>query len=175
MYRTYFLSFALLFVLQGSFGQNSNKPICFGEKITVKSEVLNQDRDIQIRLPDDYDTSNEEYTVHYVLDGEITFTCYSSIVQLKYFSRKIPKAIVVGIPNVNRSFDMNPKENATNFLKFITHELIPEIDTKYRTNTKRILTGYSMAGNFVINALLHQSNYFDMFLSGSPYRHDIYK
>ena len=175
MHKKYLLLFISLFILKFSFGQYATSAICIGEEIVVKSEILSQDRNILVRLPNNYNTSNENYTVHYVLDGEITFYGYSGLVQIKSIAEQIPNAIVVGIPNIDRNFDMNPKENADNFLKFITQELIPEIDNKYRTNSKRILSGYSMAGNFVIYALINKENHFDMFLSGSPYRLDIFK
>ena len=175
MCRVCILFFISFLILQISFGQNADNPICIGEKIVIESEILNQNRDIFIRLPENYDISKEKYTVHYILDGEITFYGYSGIVQIKSIAEQIPNAIVVGIPNVDRNFDMNPKENAGNFLRFITNELIPKIDEKYRTNDSRILTGYSMAGNFVMHALFNGGNHFNMFLSGSPYRLDIFE
>uniref|UniRef100_UPI00321729BF alpha/beta hydrolase n=1 Tax=uncultured Draconibacterium sp. TaxID=1573823 RepID=UPI00321729BF len=164
----------VLFISTPLLGQVANEPICIGEKIVLKSDILNQDREIYIYLPKDYDTSDLKYSTHYVLDGEIIFFSYSGIVEIKSQNEDIPEAIVIGIPNINRGFDLNSNANGHNFLKFVTQELIPYIDNNYRTNENRVLTGYSMAGNFVIYALLSGQDYFNMFLSGSPYRLDMY-
>ena len=175
MNRLKFLVLINIFIGSTSFGQVVNKPICIGEKIAIRSEVLNQDREILIKLPENYKNTDLTFPTHYVLDGDIIFYSYSSIVELKSKNGDIPEAIVIGIPNIDRNFDLNPRANGDNFLNFITKELIPYIDNKYRTNENRILTGYSMAGNFVIYTLLNGHDSFNMFLSGSPYRLDIYK
>lgn len=165
----------ILLMSTSSFGQVENKPICIGERIVIDSEVLNQNREILIRLPENYGNTDLKFTTHYVLDGEIIFDCYSSIVGLKSKNESIPEAIIIGIPNIDRNFDLNPKANGAIFLNFITKELIPYIDNKYRTNENRILSGYSMAGNFILYTLLNGQDSFNMFLSGSPYRLDLYK
>lgn len=162
----FFLSFSLL-------AQKAPEPINIGEKIVLKSEILKQERDIFIAMPDNYKDTDTSFPVHYVLDGEIIFKSYSAIAEIKSGDH-IPAAIIVGIPNINRGHDLNPKANGVNFLNFITTELIPYIDKNYRTNKKRVFTGYSMAGNYVIYALLHKPEYFDMYISGSPFRLDMY-
>jgi predicted alpha/beta superfamily hydrolase len=98
------------------------------------SKVLNQEREIFIKIPQNYGNDDLDFPVHYVLDGEIIFNSYSCIAELKSQNDEIPEAIIVGIPNINRGYDLNPKENGSNFLNFILTELIPYIDHKYRTN-----------------------------------------
>lgn len=155
-------------------GQEVMKSICIGEKFIIKSKILNQERKIFIALPKDYEEENTSFPVHYVLDGDITFRSYSSIVNLKSHSEEIPKAIVVGIPNIDRHFDLDPRQNGINFLNFITNELIQYIDKNYKTNKDRVLIGYSMSGNFAMHTFLSDQESFNMFLSGSPYRLDLY-
>ena len=46
------------------FGQVKHGPICIGEKFIIKSEILKQDREIFIALPEKYDDVNGSYTVH---------------------------------------------------------------------------------------------------------------
>ena len=156
------------------FGQVKDGPICIGDKFIIKSEILNQDREIFIALPEKYDEVNGSYPVHYALDGNATFRSYSSIVNLKSGIGEIPEAIVVGIPNIDRNKDLDPRVNGPNFLDFITKELIPHIDRKYSTNNNRLLMGYSLSGNFAIYTFLNDTASFDMFLSGAPYRLDLY-
>ena len=176
MKRLQILILVNVFLMNTSlFGQVVAEPICIGEKVVFQSKILNQEREILIKLPKNYGDIDLNFPVHYVLDGEIIFNSYSSIVELKSQNDEIPAAIIVGIPNIDRGFDLNPRANGVNFLAFITKELIPHIDDKYRTNENRILTGYSMAGNFVIYTLLNGQESFNMFLSGSPFRLDMYK
>jgi predicted alpha/beta superfamily hydrolase len=176
MKRFKILFFISVFLMNTSlFGQVVTEPICIGEKIVFKSKVLNQEREILIKLPDNYGDIDLNFPVHYVLDGEIIFNSYSSIADLKSQNEEIPAAIIIGIPNIDRGNDLNPQANGVKFLNFITTELIPFIDNKYRTNKNRVLTGYSMAGNFVIYTLLTGQESFNMYLSGSPYRLDMYK
>lgn len=156
------------------FAQEAIEKICIGEKIKFRSEILNQVREISIKLPENYEDQDLSFPVHYVLDGEIIFNSYSSITELKAQNEEIPAALIIGIANIDRRFDLNPRANGGKFLDFITKELIPYIDKQYRTNNDRVLTGYSMAGNYVIYALLNSQESFNMYLAGSPYRLDMY-
>lgn len=166
--------FNVFFLNTSLYGQVESEPICIGEKFIIKSKVLNQEREIFIRLPQNYENTDSIYPIHYVLDGEATFSSYSSIVELKSHNKEIPKAITIGIPNIDRNFDFDPRGNGVNFLEFITKELIPFVDKKYRTNKKRIIIGYSLGGNFVMYAFFNGTEFFNMFLSGSPYRLDLF-
>lgn len=154
--------------------QGSTKPICIGEKVVLKSDILNQEREIFIALPKNYEETKTSYAVHYTLDGNVIFRTYSSVVDIKSDSEEIPEAIVVGIPNIDRHFDLDPRQNGVNFLNFLIKELVPYIDKKYRTNDDRILVGYSMSGNFTMYTFLSNHETFNRFLSGSPYRLDMY-
>lgn len=168
------LFLTLLGTITISYGQLQKDAVCIGEQYTIRSEILDQDREILIRLPLGYDTADTEYPVHFILDGEITFLPYAGVVQILAMAGKIPDAIVVGITNVNRNFDMNPRENADKFLDFITRELAYVIKQDYRANGQQLIAGYSVAGNFVMYALFRATNHFDYFLSGSPYRLNMY-
>ena len=57
------------------FGQVVTEPICIGEKIVFKSKILNQEREILIKLPENYENIDLNFPVHYVLDGEINPNC----------------------------------------------------------------------------------------------------
>jgi predicted alpha/beta superfamily hydrolase len=58
---------------------------------------------------------------------------------------------------------------ASKFLRFIRTELIPVIETNYRTrSTDRILAGHSLGGLFVLYALLQQPKLFQGYIAGSP-------
>jgi predicted alpha/beta superfamily hydrolase len=144
-------------------------PLVLGEKFVLKSEVLGQDRDILISLPRGYEAGEASYPVHVILDAEITFEAYAGVVHLMHMADQIPDAIVVGIPNIDRSYDLDFLRNGANFLTFLTRELLPEMDRSYRTTEDRLIAGYSVAGNYVMYAFFEGSGFFNRFLSGSPY------
>jgi len=152
-----------------SVGQTEKVPLIQGEKFILKSEVLNQEREILVSLPPDYEAGEKNYPVHFILDAEITFEAYSGVVHLMHLAGQIPDAIVVGIPNIDRNYDLDFLQNGAKFLKFITRELIPVIDSSYRTENERLIAGYSVAGNYVMYAFFSGREYFSRYLSGSPY------
>lgn len=170
----FFVILLLLVLSQVTFSQIEKKPINIGESFTINSEILNQDREIYVWLPQGYDTTKYSYPVHFLLDGEITFLAYCGITHIMSLAGQIPEAIIVGIPNINRGFDLSPKKNASKFLEFIVDELATYIESEYRVNDQKVITGYSMAGNFVIYTFLKEHIYFDSYISGSPYRLDLY-
>ncbi|MEM9954643.1 MAG: alpha/beta hydrolase-fold protein [Chloroflexota bacterium] len=62
-----------------------------------------------------------------------------------------------------------PNGDAPNFLKFIQHELIPMIETSYRSDSsKRVLVGHSYGGLFASYASLQTPTLFSASIIGSP-------
>ncbi|MEE4197202.1 MAG: alpha/beta hydrolase-fold protein [Bacteroidales bacterium] len=137
------------------------------------SEVLNEERTLFIYLPESY-TEEKSYPVLYLLDGEMTGPYEEALTTVK--GSDIREHIIVGIKtNINRNRDMIPVKietregsgGAEQFLKFLTSELIPFINSNYRTSGFNILYGASNAGLFTIYALLKAPESFDAYLSSS--------
>ena len=159
--------------------------IVIGQKTTIKSIVLNTEREILIYLPDSYDENNYTvYPVIYLLDGKKFFHSFSgAVAQLSSdASPQIPESIIVGITSQDRVNDSSPTRSkiglfgieeqyfetsggADDFLKFIKEELIPFIDLRYRTNSYRTFVGYSFTGLPVLHALFTMPETFDSYLS----------
>lgn len=58
---------------------------------------------------------------------------------------------------------------AAHFLQFIHQELVPMIESEYRTDpTDRILMGHSWGGNFAFYTLFHQPHLFQRYVVVSP-------
>nr|MBX2843859.1 hypothetical protein [Flammeovirgaceae bacterium] len=137
----------------------------------IQSKIINEEREFAIRLPDSYENDDfyvdKKYPVCVVLDADWLFNISGEVIN--HMSRgsieQIPEMIVVGIYNTNRNRDMLPSysidtnaitqeinwtenEGSANFIKFITQELLPEIQQKFRTNNCRILIGHSFSGLF---------------------------
>jgi len=52
-----------------------------GKRFTLSSKILNENRDIQIFLPESYHSSKQSYPVLFILDGQRLFTLGVSLSQ----------------------------------------------------------------------------------------------
>ncbi len=170
---------ALLFGLLIS-EKTQGQEICvkIGVKDSIKSEILNETRNILVHLPDNYDQSNS-YPVLYRLDGsnELLLETVAIVNRLVYSDEIAPEMIIVMVENTNRPRDMWPVNNdyypepnkagAADFLKFFENELIPFIDSKYQTEKNQVLCGQSLSAVFVVYAFLQKPNLFDAYLASS--------
>jgi hypothetical protein len=103
----------------------------------------------------------------------------------QYFDGFLPEAIIVGItwggenpnPDLLRRRDFTPTEEklqlpsggADKFLSFIKNELVPFIDTEFRTKTNdRTLMGSSLGGLFTLYAMLNETSLFNKYVLTSP-------
>jgi predicted alpha/beta superfamily hydrolase len=131
--------------------------------ILINSKVLNEQRSIWIHLPSDYYTTTRTYPVIYLLDGEGHFGYVSTLADYlsDYDRNRIPEMAVVAIHNVDRTRDFTPLHSlifggkidsarmattggGVKFLQFIQTELVPFIDSNYRTQPYRILAAHSL-------------------------------
>ncbi len=159
----------------------------YGQDITVKlgfrdsirSAILGENRKVLIHLPLDYDQSAQCYPVLYRLDGDegLLFETVSVVNRLVHWEEVMPDVIVVAIENTDRSRDMWPTHTKYNpapdvagseaFLAFIENELMPHIDSSYRTSKQRILCGQSLSAVFTLYAFLTKPRLFDAYIACS--------
>jgi predicted alpha/beta superfamily hydrolase len=149
-----------------------------GEKHTITSSILEDDRKYVVYLPDGYEKSNETYSVLVAVNADYDpyFAHAASVVQLLSSGARIPPMIVVGIHTKDHAVDFfhvpHPKipnsGKADNFLRFITEEFLPLINEKYRTNDFKILYGQSNGGMFTVYSLLKDPESFNAYIAGSP-------
>jgi hypothetical protein len=87
--------------------------------------------------------------------------------------------IVVGIANTDRTRDLTPKPDSLDkqlptaggsdqFLQFLTEELKPFVQKKYRTDPFDILIGHSFGGLFAVHTMLNKPDVFDAYIAVSP-------
>jgi predicted alpha/beta superfamily hydrolase len=160
------------------------------EVVTIHSTVLNEDRKVYIHCPKlDSSDINKRFPVLYLLDGENHFELLSQYVD--YLSRPdvsaMPKIIVVGIPNTKRVRDLTPTQSILdyegkpdtagwykssggneNFFEFIKKELMPMIDSHYKTQGYKLFAGHSFGGISSINCMLTHPDMFDAYIAVSP-------
>ena len=156
-------------------------------RLTVKSEVLGEERVILVRTPAGYERDQQRYPVLYMTDGDAHILHTSGTVGFLARNNRMPEMIVVGIPNTDRTRDLTPTRveqlpgnpnvrfptsgGADKFLKFIETELIPQIESKYRVQPFRALAGHSLGGLFAVHAMTARPELFNAYIAVSPALH----
>lgn len=174
--------FFFLFINFSTHAQTSD-PLPAHDSLKIESKELNETRVINIWLPEDYAISGLSYPVLYMPDGGIQedFPHIASTLSALIQAKKIPPHILVGIENTQRRRDLTPptdvakdKEIApivggsSEFRAFIQNELIPHINSNYRTTDKKGIIGESLAGLFVVETMMIQSELFDFYIAFDP-------
>lgn len=148
------------------------------DKIVINSKILNESRDILIRVPSNYAQTSEKYPVVYLLDGQASrITLMTGTIENLVDSDLTPEMILVSIPNTIRPRDMTPSVfagapvsgGADNFIKFIETEVMPEVEKKYRVQPYKILVGHSLSGLLVGYAFVSRPELFSAYLAASPF------
>ncbi|MHA7830562.1 MAG: alpha/beta hydrolase-fold protein [Flagellimonas sp.] len=164
----------------------AGQEIKIGLADSIKSNNLNEVRQLKIFLPASYDNYKQKrYPVTYVLDGGFLYHSVSGMVEYMTKTGQIPEMILVCISNSNRTRDFtltkttigyegeedkNLEESggADKFRDFMNTELLPYIDEKYRTNDFNTIIGRSFAGLFVAYDYLQEDSQLDRFLLIDP-------
>lgn len=174
------LGFQLLLLFSGVSAQN-NERIMIGEKATLFSKVLNENRRVWVYTPQftALDTcTTKKYPVLYVLDGDAHFLSTVGIIQQLSQANGngiLPEMIIVGIENTNRLRDLTPSEKTDQntykrnpFIDFLSSELVPFIDKNYNTAPYKLLVGHSLGGLTVIDILGNFPKLFDAYIAIDP-------
>ena len=163
-----------------SVAQTNSPLVQFGEKYTLHSKILNEDRQYWVYLPASYkptrNHARQKYPVLYLLDGKWNFEWACEVAQFMGDTLETPEMIVVGIPNTDRERDLTPTHNAsepssgggTLFERFLNEELAPTMDAKFRTAPYRILLGHSIGGVLAVDSFLRQTNGFQAYIAIDP-------
>jgi predicted alpha/beta superfamily hydrolase len=155
-----------------------SSPLCLAAQnaiySTIHSSALKEERKIWISLPQYYDLRKDSFHVIYVL-GANNKSLFDLTVASKRFLEKnavdlndfnTPEAIIVGVEQRNCGIDF--ADSAAAFLRFLTGELMPMINSEYRTVPYNILIGHSLAGRFAIFSLINKPRFFNAVITASP-------
>jgi predicted alpha/beta superfamily hydrolase len=162
--------------------------VIIGKKYTMHSTILKEDRAYWIQLPQHYHHtvfSPKKYPVLILLDGDRQFHFATGLIEFLSVNQKIPDMIVIGLPNTDRTRDLTPthikkgydgKEHemfktsggGDQFLRFIHEELLPKIDSTYRTMSYKILAGHSFGGTLTLHSFLSKQQKFNMHIAMDP-------
>src|SRR5215467_1159053 len=78
------------------------------ERIVVRSNVLNEDRPILVRLPAGAQAAKVRYPVLYMTDGDGHMEEVGGIIDFLVAHNRCSPMILVGIPNTDRTRDLTP-------------------------------------------------------------------
>lgn len=168
---------AILTLLCSTNATAQGEDIVFGQKFSITSTVLNEQRQIAVFTPGNYQKSDDKYQVLYLLDGEWNFLFVSSLVDKLSSSGDVPPMLVVGVLNSNRNKDLTPPGinddkrrygGGERFLQFLTDELQPWVDNNYRTHPYKVLAGHSFGGLFTVYSSMQDPEAFNAYLALSP-------
>jgi hypothetical protein len=184
---------ALIILTQTCLGIKAQKPdpysrasetLPFGVIEKISSEQLNEERILNIYLPQGYSPdSARNYPVIYLLDGSAheDYPHIAGLVQFMSMYNLMPPSIVVGIANVNRyrdftypsavAFDneINPDNGGSpQFIAFLESELKPFVTANYKTDGTSTIIGQSLGGLLATEILLTKPQLFDDYIIVSP-------
>lgn len=159
-------------------------PLAVGETFTIRSKVLDETRRINVYLPPIYeDSANVRLPVLYMPDGGMRedFLHVAGLVQVSVGNGTMRPFVLVGIENTRRRRDLTgPTRNAEDrkiapqvggsaaFRKFIRTELMPVVDSRYRTTGETAIVGESLAGLFIVETFFLEPDLFDTYIAIDP-------
>jgi predicted alpha/beta superfamily hydrolase len=181
-----------LFFPSISFSQTNDAVLKLGNRDSIYSETLDEMRYYWVHLPSSYyDKSIQpmKYPVLYILDGNIHFHSITGMTEILGSgvngTHVIPEMIVVAILNTDRTRDLTPTSSkkgfdgkdadwivnsggGDDFLRFLQEELIPAVESDYRTFPYRTFIGHSFGGLAAINALISRPHLFNAYVLIDP-------
>lgn len=176
---------------QGTPQRTSPAPVTipFTEVRPFKSTHVGADYHVRIRLPENYESTSTRYPVIYLLDGDYQFAMVTDIVRYLEWGGLVPQLIVVapsygstrgaesgGANMRNRDYSVFPAQagyvpgGGERFLEFMRRELIPHIDSEFRTDSSdRTLIGYSRGADLVVYTLFTVPEAFQRYVALDNY------
>jgi predicted alpha/beta superfamily hydrolase len=184
MRKRFALAAVLLILSPASMSRAQEPPtLSYGVIDRLHSEVLGEDRRLNVFLPPGYQGSSERFPVVYVLDGSAHEDYFHVAGLLDFLATYgvMPGSIVIGISNVNRQRDFTTPTTdekdlvgvpisggADRFVRFLEAELIPYVNSHYRTTASSTIIGQSLGGLLATKVLLEKPGLFEKYVIVSP-------
>ena len=146
---------------------------------TIASLHLNENRIITVSLPASYQKNKEKkYPLLVLLDGDYLFNAFNGALSYGNYWDEMPETIIVGIhqnKNNERESDCeiddatgHPIEKGIPFFDFISTELLPKLEKKYRINPFKTIAGHDLTASYLNLFLYKESSPFSAYISLSP-------
>ncbi len=155
--------------------QHSEPAVTLGKIASLQSKVLSKTVPLSIHLPENYDSSRKTYPVFYMLGSDYRARFAMLAGTLDYMGEgQIPEMILIGVdlPEGNGILlptrDNHDTTIPDNYLTFFETELMPHVESQYRTAPFKVLYGASNSGFFTVYALLNKPLLFNGYFASSP-------
>jgi len=163
-----------------------NSTLIIGRSDSLRSEILNETRNIWVHVPDEATGAifgQTTYPVLYLLDGPGHFHAVTGMLKNLGDNNIVPRMVVVGIPNTDRTRDLTPTHmdvmfgdsasvvtsgGGANFMDFVEKELIPYVESNYPVTGYRTFVGHSFGGLTTIYSLLSRPHLFSNYVAIDP-------
>lgn len=161
----------------------------FSESFPLHCQSNDRDYDLYVRYPDSYHeekNKDRRYPVIYICDAQWDFYLISGIYPTLLFDQKVEDSILVGMAWggrtsnywMYRGIDYTPAPmagrnpdggGAAKTLAALKSEIIPWVENHVRADPgRRVLTGSSYGGLFVLYALLNEPDLFSGYIAPTP-------
>ncbi|MEM7455637.1 MAG: alpha/beta hydrolase-fold protein [Planctomycetota bacterium] len=154
-----------------------------GTSFEFQSGVMESVREINVRVPASYSSTDQGYNVLYVIDGglEQDFLHIAGLAQLASVNLDYEELIVVGIRTENRFMELThePQDpryvedpprtgKSEQFYRHLTEEVVALVESRFRVGDRKALVGESLAGLFVAEVFLTHPHSFTDYICISP-------
>ncbi len=147
-------------------------------KDSILSKKLDKYKQLTISLPPSYTKDTKKtYPILLLLDGDYLFDPFQGALSYGNYWDDLPEVILVGLSNKDNERYENctydeatglPEGKGESFFEFIGGELMPYIETKYRTSNFKMVAGHDVTAGFM-NLYLYKDNpLFNAYISLSP-------
>lgn len=154
------------------------------DRLSIVSSALGERRPVNVYLPAAYRADPaRRFPVLYMPDGGVQedFPHLTATVDSMIAEGALPPVLVVGIANTVRRRDLTPVTavasdreiapvvgGAAAMRTFVTRELMPEIDRRYRTDGTTAIIGESLAGLWILDTFVNAPEAFDAVVALDP-------
>ncbi len=163
-----------------------NSNLIIGKTDSLRSEILDETRNIWVHVPDEAAGAifgQTSYPVLYLLDGPGHFHAVTGMLKNLGDNGIVPRMVVVGIPNTDRTRDLTPTHvdvmfgdsafartsgGGAKFMDFVEKELIPYVESKYPVTGYRTFVGHSFGGLSAVYSLLSRPHLFSNYVAIDP-------
>lgn len=144
---------------------------------SFRSIKLDQNRELKIQLPRNYKKNvKKTYPLILVLDGDYLFEPVAGNVDYFSYWEDMPESIVVGVNQQKTREDdcrydvaeFLPSQKGVEFYEFIGQELLPYLNTTYRTAKLKIIVGHDYTANFINYFMFKDNPIFQGYICLSP-------
>ncbi len=152
-----------------SFSQIEEQDLVVGKTLLLESEIMKDQRELQIFLPESYQDSDVDFPVLYILDGQRYFLHGISLQQSFLKFKQTAEYIIVGITKKRSDRNSVYSRDSDKYLSFIENEVVKTIDDKFRTSDERMIFGWAYGGGFVFHSLINKPDLFNVYIAASPF------